>query len=135
MNELATLIASITGVLGILGGGTIMQLVNLRHTRRQDDAKQAVSEDDALAKRWEAIVRTQTEALIEPLQKQITDLGQKVEHLESQLDAARREASAERSKYWKAIGYARTLRALIDRFLDPTSVTVPEAPADIIKDI
>ncbi|WP_345750132.1 hypothetical protein [Microbacterium rhizophilus] len=125
----------VLAVIALLGGGTIVQLLNIRHSRRLADRGQDVTEDDALVKRWEALVRTQTEALIQPLQAQIDGLKSELDQVKRDLTTARNEASEERSRYWRAVGYIRVLRTLIDRNIDPADVTIPAPPVDIANDI
>lgn len=119
------IIALITALGGALAG-SIYQFARMRHDKKIGLAQQDLAEDDALAKRWEALARTQTESLIEPLRKQIELLEEKVGALEKDL-------SDSRIKYWRAINHVRALQsALIKHAPD---ATIPDPHPDITEDI
>jgi hypothetical protein len=114
----------------VLGGGGIAALLKVRHDKRMGVAQQETAEDAALSARWEAIIRTQTVSLLEPLQARLKDVESKVNALEEELAASRR-------KYWAAIAYVRILLTWISRHMpdDVEHTQVPPPPANVVEDI
>lgn len=126
-SPLFTFVATV--VVGLFGAGGIVAWGRLRHDKKIDVAQQEVSEDDALAARWQNIIEAQTKNLLEPLQIRLKEVESKVAALESELAASRR-------KYWSAISYIRTLLTWIARHIDNIDDTeVPTPPAIVNEDI
>lgn len=121
------IIALITGLLGASGIGA---WIKQRHDKQIGIAAQEVTEDDALTTRWRTLIETQTKALLEPMQKRLTDVEAEVARLNVELADSRR-------KYWSAISYIRTLLTWIARHMpdDIEHTQVPHPPATVVEDI
>lgn len=117
-------------VTALFSGGGIVALIRLRHDKKMGVAVQEVTEDDAEAKRWQAIIETQTKALLEPMQKRLSDVEASLEKLEAELATSRR-------KYWLAISYIRTLLTWIGRHMpdDLDTTAIPEPASMLVDDI
>lgn len=120
----------ITLLMGLAGGGGIVAWFRLRHDKRIGVAQQEVAEDDALAKRWQAIIETQTKVLLEPMKQELADVKAEVREVKGELETSRK-------KYWSAVTHIRTLYNWIARHmpdgLDHTQVPAP--PAALAEDI
>ncbi len=114
------------GVGTVLGGGGITAFLKARWDRKAGVEAHEVSEDDAIASRWEALSKAQIEVLLDPLRARLGEVEAKVTALETELDASRK-------KYWTAIPYIRVLIALLHRHAP--DVIPPSAPANIAEDI
>lgn len=118
-------------VIGLFGGGGISAFIKARADKKQGISQHELAKDDAVARRWQEIVKAQTESLVAPLREAVGELEEKVDHLEAELEQSRK-------KYWNAIGYIRTLLTWIARHLhgdDNLEDTVPTAPANLVEDI
>lgn len=118
-------------VTAIFSAGGISALARLRHDKRIGVASQEVAEDDAEARRWQAIIETQTRALVEPLRHELQEVRGRVSALELELANSRR-------KYWLAISYIRTLLTWIGRNMPEDAIehtAVPEPSPILVEDI
>jgi len=112
-----------------VGSGGVVAYRRLSHDKKMGIAQQELTEDDAVVKRYEALIRSQTESLLEPMMERISTLESRVQSLETELATSRR-------KYWSAISYIRTLVNWIARHIDDVEQTqVPSPPATLAEDI
>lgn len=128
MEPISWFTAAITLVVGLFGGGGISSYVQARTDRKRGIGQVEVSQNDAIAHRWQAIVTTQTEALVTPLRE-------RVDELEDDLRDMKLELSTSRAKYWRAIMYIRQLQTYIIRHLPDGQPHTPDPPAEIAEDI
>lgn len=119
---------AIVGVLSLLfGSGGAVAWRKMRNDSKLGVAQQETAEDDAISARWKAIIETQTKVLLEPMQGEIASLKREMGDLQEALKLAHR-------KYWSAIGYIRSLYALIARH-ELEQDKVPAPPAILAEDI
>jgi hypothetical protein len=114
----------------LAGTGGFVAWRRLAHDKKMGVAQQEVAEDDALAKRWQAIIEAQTKALLEPMTLRLKDVEDKVKLLEGELEASRR-------KYWSAVSYIRILLTWIARHMPDNieATSIPTPPANVTEDI
>lgn len=101
---------------------------------KSGDTRQAMDEDDAVVRRWETLVESQTKALVDPLVQQVAALRTEVNGLEAKVERLEATISEIRRKYWDAIPYIRLLQAMLrPRLRDGEHLpTPPERIADDI---
>lgn len=129
-------VQTVFAALGVLGGGTgIAALVilwpNIQKIRAEAGktrVEAAVAEDAAEDAHWEAIVRAQTEALIQPLKEEVERQGREIA-------ALREEVGRITHRYRSAIGYIRLLSAWIAQHHGAHPMDLPVAPSEIASDI
>lgn len=114
----------------LLGGGGLAALAKVRHDKRMGVSQQEVASDDALSNRWQQIIETQTQALLEPMQKRLADVESEVRRVKHELEESRR-------KYWSAVSHIRLLYTWISRHLpaDVEQTQIPEPPSSLAEDI
>lgn len=135
MNPASPLFAilSVATTVVTIGGGTVVllkfwpEIRMLRATAKKTDVDAAVAEDRAEDEHWTAIVKTQTEAIVEPLRRE-------VEGLRAEVSTLRTEVELVRTRYWRAIAHIRALATWIHRH-SPEPVGLPTPPAEIANDI
>lgn len=116
----------------LLGGGTVGTVVKVWADRRSGIASHEVAEDDAIVARWRELSDAQTKAL----RGVIEELRADVEALKADHRAMRLELTTSRTKYWRAVGYARSLRAWIDRHVPhDQAAQLPPVPDLLAEDI
>lgn len=129
MNEWATLV---TGIITVaFGGGGIAALVKARSDVRNGVRDSSRQDTDSLNARAIAVVETQFNYLVKPLQDKVNGLESKVETLKVEIEDAK-------TKYWKAVSHIRTLYTWISRHIPvdlDESTAVPAPPADLAGDI
>lgn len=120
----------ITIITLLFGAGGFVAWRRLSHDKKMGIAQQEVAEDDALAKRWQAIIEAQTKALLEPMTTRLKDVEDKVQRLEEELETSRR-------KYWSAVSYIRILLTWIARHMPDNieATSIPTPPANVTEDI
>lgn len=116
--------------------GLVLLLPKIRSMRatadkEQAEARKVETETTVLAgqigtEAWETIVRTQAEALVEPLRAEVTNLRTEVAELRQTVETLR-------SRYWRTVAYIRVLMGHIRRHAPDTEI--PPAPAEIAADI
>lgn len=135
MNPDSALFAALSmagGVVTVAGGVVVWvklapEIRKLRSEARKTDVDAAVAEDRAEDEHWAAIVRAQTEAVVQPLR-------QEVDGLRAEVSSLRTEVELVRTRYWRAINHVRALLSWIHRHHpDPTGL--PSAPVEIANDI
>ena len=112
---------------GFFGGGGIVAFI-----RSRDDAKKGIRQEsradiDSLNARAVAIVESQFQYLVKPLQD-------KVEGLEKRIESLSRDNEVQRNKYWQAIRFIRKLYTWISVHY-PDRIDVPQPPAEISDDV
>lgn len=114
----------------LLGGGGLAALAKVRHDKRMGVSQQEVASDDALSQRWQQIIETQTQALLDPMQKRLSDVESEVRTVKEELEESRR-------KYWSAVSHIRMLYTWISRHLpaDVETAQIPEPPSALAEDI
>lgn len=135
MNPASPLFAVLSvGASIVTIGGTVFawfkirpEIQRLRAETRKVDVDAAVAEDRAEDEHWAAIVRAQTEAVVQPLRQEVIDLRTEVASLRTEVELVR-------TRYWRAITHVRALLTWIHRHHDqPTGL--PVAPTEIAADI
>ena len=124
----ASWVSSIIGLLTVaLGGGGLAALLKVRHDKQTGVAQLEASENEATSNRLTRIIEMQTQALLEPFERELENLRGRLSALEKELDERRR-------KYWTAVAHIRALRAWITERI-PGSVTVPDPPPTLADDL
>lgn len=120
----------IGAVVTLLSGGGVAAVIKARVDKRDGIAQSEVAEDDALAKRWQTLIETQTKILLEPLQLKVSGLETEVTKLKDELSATHR-------KYWSAIGYIRNLLVWFNKHMPDgmENTQIPQPPAHLTEDI
>lgn len=113
--------------MGVFGGGGLVAYLKNRSDAKRGIHQETRADTDALNARAIAIVESQFQYLVKPLQDKVEGLETKVATLEI-------EAELQRNKYWGAIRYIRKLYAWastqpVDRG------TMPQPSEDLAKDI
>ena len=127
MDEASWWITPVTAVLTLLlGGGGVAAIMKARYDRSLGIATQEMSEDDALAARWEKIIEAQTKSLVDPLRVRLGEVETAQKQCAADLLAAER-------RYRSALTYIRMLTAWIRGRM--TDADPPAPPADIAGDI
>lgn len=136
MNPASPLFAvlSVGASIVTIGGGLIVwfklrpEIRLLRANAKKADVDAAVAEDAADDAHWAAIVKTQTEAIVQPLRQEVERQGAEIVEL-------RKEVREIRMTYRSALAYIRTLLAWIGRQHHGYPSDLPGAPAEIAADI
>lgn len=116
-------------VVAAVGGSQgIQQLLKIRHDKRMGVRASEVAEDAQDDAHWKAIIETQTESLLRPLQEQVNGQGKEIAEL-------RIEVRVISAKYWRAIHYVRTLRYWIERHFPLADPPPPVIPPELSDDI
>jgi len=102
------------------------QVRKLRAETHHTEIDAAIAEDRADDEHWREIVKTQTEALVQPLREELT-------RLRVEVDSLRSEVEATRTRYWRAIAYIRVLLTITQR-RNPND-DVPAPPSEIAADL
>lgn len=134
--DAAEVLGNLPGPLGIIlllvfgGGGYagIAAIVKSVSDRRQGVAAHELAEDEAISQRWRAIIDAQVEALITPLREELAAVKEEQKVMKAEL-------ASTMTKYWRAISHIRALLLWITRYATETSVPLPPAPEEIMKDI
>jgi hypothetical protein len=127
--EPAPWVTPILAILAIIfGTGGIATIAKARADRKNGVAAAETAEDDSVSERWRKIIEAQTESLVGPLQKRLSEVETKVQTLEQELIETR-------AKYWKAVKYIRTLLTWIARNGPQTDTELPTPPAEVVEDI
>ncbi len=131
------LVPVITILSAIIGSQGVSALLRLRHDKRLGIAQQDVAEEDAEAKRWQAIIETQTRVLLDPMVVKIKSLEDEQSRLHTELGTVRRDLETSRRKYWAAVAHIRNLYTWIARHLpeDIEQTQIPAPPATLAEDI
>jgi hypothetical protein len=124
---------AIIGALGGLGGAAALITVGPNVLKIRAEARKAHGEVEiAVAEHEDThlldIIRTQTEALVNPLTQRVKDLDARVKDLETALAASQRLSQT-------AIGFIRTLLAWINKHLLDVTEPVPPVPAELLKEL
>ena len=126
-------ILTVASTVVTIGGGLLVwvkigpEIRKLRAEAKRVDVDAAVAEDRAEDEHWAAIVRAQTEAVVQPLRQEVTDLRTEVASLRTEVELVR-------TRYWRAISHIRSLMTWIHRHhTDPAGL--PTAAAEIAPDI
>lgn len=117
----------------LFGSGGVIAWLRYRYDRRIGVAQQETAEDDALANRWKAIIQTQTESLLEPMQKELTTAKNDLAEMKRDMQSIRVELEMRTRKYWSAIMHIRTMYTWIARQMPEAQV--PEPPTIIAEDV
>lgn len=112
---------------GFFGGGGLVAFLKTR-----DDAKKGIRQEsradvDSLNARAVAIVESQFQYLVKPLQDKVDGLDKKVEYLS-------KEVEVQKNRYWTAIRLIRKLYTWITVNY-PDRNDVPQPSSDLAKDI
>lgn len=120
----------ITVVTLLFGAGGVVAWRRLTHDKKIGVAQQEVAEDDALAKRWQAIIETQTKVLLEPMKAELAEVKGEVKEMRLELESSRR-------KYWSAVSYIRILLTWIARHMPDNieATSIPTPPPNVTEDI
>lgn len=122
-------LAPAMALLGLaFGGGGVAAVMKARYDRAQGVAALEVTEDDAIASRWEKMIDAQTKSLVQPLRDRLTEVEAAVRSLEAEL-------TAQRTKYWRAIAFIRSLLTWIRVHTQNVHDPVPIPPEEIAGDI
>lgn len=135
MNPASPLFAvlSVGASVVTIGGGLIVwfklrpEIRLLRANAKKADVDAAVAEDAADDAHWTAIIKAQTEAVVQPLRLEVTDLRAEVASLRTEVELVR-------TRYWRAIAHIRALMTWISRN-HPDSTGLPLPAAEITNDI
>lgn len=113
----------------IFGGGGVAALLKAINDRKQGVEAHEITEDDAIAARWQALSDAQVKNLLRPMEARLATVESEVEKLKEEL-------ATSRAKYWRAIAYIRTLLAWISRHTVFDAATpIPDPPAILVEDI
>lgn len=127
--------AGVTVFLALLaavgGTGGIAALVKIFIDRRQGVEAHEVVEDDAIVARWRELSDAQTKGLRSIIEELRADL----EALKREQALMKDELSASRTKYWRAVGYIRTLNLWIVSHIPAGITPPPEPPREIMEDV
>lgn len=140
MNEVPVWITSVAIPLAVVlfGGGGLAAILRARSDAKIGVADQENAEEDSQSDRWKAIIEVQTRAVIEPLERKVAALDSKVTAQDQEIQSLKALLEEATSRYWKAVGYIRTLITWINRntpedVLERTDV--PDPHDDLAKDL
>lgn len=126
------LVFSFLAAGGLGGLGTFIlvwpQIRKIRAETRKVDVDAALAVDSAEDAHWQSIVKTQAEAIVEPLRTEVAALRGEVAGLRTEIEALR-------TRYWRSIHYIRDLLAWIAKHLPNADPGPPVIPADIAQDV
>lgn len=118
------------GLVGVVitclfGGGFIVGVLNWSLAKRRGVREDEREDENAVALQMRIIVDAQVDTLIKPMQADLTVLRQRLEALE-------KEVEEQKNRYWKVVGFARTLLHWIERTFPEHGYPVPR-PAETIR--
>ena len=113
---------------GLFGGGGIVGIFNWRLAKRRGVREDDREDDNAVASQMKIIIDAQFESLVKPLQEEVARLRAEVAEVKTAVEH-------QRGRYWKVVGYARTLLYWIEKTFPGQSHIVPRAAEDIRSDI
>lgn len=120
------IVIAATGAL--LGGGGVGALLKVFSDHKQGVDQHEITEDDAIASRWQALSEAQVKNLLEPMEKRLKDVESEVRQLKSDL-------AESRTKYWRAIIYLRSLLSWVAQHVSEATPPPPPIPDVIREDV
>ena len=128
LSDWLTILAAV-GIF-LTGGGGVVAFLKQRRDAKNGIRQESRADVDSLNARAVAIVESQFIFLVKPLQEKVTGLEQKVELLQT-------EVEAQKTKYWKAVTHIRNLYAYIAKHMtsELEKTPPPPPPAELAGDI
>lgn len=105
----------ISGVVGVGGGQGIAALLRLRSDKKIAESNQELSEDEAVSQRLLALIDKQAEAIVKPLEVRLAAAEEQIQSLKDQLKQRDTDYEILKTRYWRAIHFAREMRHWIQR--------------------
>lgn len=130
-NEISNTLALIAGIgMLLFGGGGVAAYIKQRRDSKSGVRQDNRADGDSLNARAIAIVESQFNFLVKPLQEKVTGLEESVTKLQLEIESTK-------SKYWKAVTHIRTLYAWIAKHMpaDVETTIVPPPPVELAEDI
>lgn len=135
----AELVAYITALgMLLLGGGGLSSYIKQRKDIKNGVRQENRADTDSLNVRAVAMLETQFNYLVKPLEIRISTLTSEVSLLEAEVKSLEKEVKAHRTLYLIAVDHIRTLYSWISRHI-PTDVyegtEIPKPPEQIVGDL
>jgi len=134
---LLALVGASGGAVGLVALVTLGPTVRkARAEARRAEVDIAITEDAAEDSHWQAIVeaqQAQVKALMEPLERRVTQQDQQIERLQDRIEALEKALEGVRVRYARAIDHIRDWRFW--RAQHAPHIPAPTPPAEISADI
>lgn len=122
----------------LLGSGGIASYIKQHRDAKNGVRQENRADNDSLNVRAVAMLETQFNYLVKPLETRITTLTSEVSLLEAEVKSLEKEVKAHRTLYLLAVDHIRTLYAWISRHI-PSDVyegtEIPKPPEQIVGDL
>lgn len=122
----------------LLGGGGLSSYLKQRKDGKNGVRQENRADNDSLNVRAIAMLETQFNYLVKPLENRIASLTSEVSLLELEVKSLEKEVKAHRTLYLLAVSHISTLYSWISRHI-PTDVyegtEIPKPPEEIMGDL
>lgn len=134
--EVVTYITAL-GML-LLGGGGLTSYLKQRRDSKNGVRQENRADNDSLNVRAVAMLETQFNYLVKPLESRISTLTSEVSLLEAEVKSLEKEVKTHRTLYLLAVDHIRTLYAWIARHIPAETyedTEIPKPPQQIVGDL
>lgn len=115
-------------IVGLFGGGGIVGVLQWRTSAKRGEHEDEREGGTAVATQMKVIIDAQFESLVTPLRESVSELQAEVRDIKAQLED-------QRNRYWKVVGFARTLLWWIERTFGDHGHSIPEVPDEVRDDV